>query len=258
MHWWDLDISLFRQLSAIKNTNWHALVWPEHKIFSAIFSYQEWILTCIGGTLPQNLFGDFQLSRILMNMYWWDFTTSFRRFSAIKNTYEHALMGPKHKIFSAICSDQGYLWICIGGTLTQNLFGDFQLSRIFIDMRWWDLNTNSFRRLSAIKNTYWHALVGPEHKIFSAIFSYQENSLTCIGGTLTQNFFGDFQLSRILINLHWWHLNTKSFRRFSAIKNTYWHALVAWTQNCFVDFQLSRILIDMHWWDLNTKSFRWI
>ena len=38
--------------------------------------------------------------------------------------------------------------------LKQNLFGEFQLSRILIDMHWWDLNTKSFRRISAIKNTY--------------------------------------------------------------------------------------------------------
>ena len=53
------------------------------------------------------------------------------------------------------------------------------------------------------------------------IFSNQEYLLTCIGGTLTQNLFGDFQLSRILIDMHWWDLNTKSFRRFPAIKNTF-------------------------------------
>ena len=59
-------------------------------------------------------------------------------------------------------------------------------------MHWWDLNTKSFRRFSDIKNTYSHALVEPEHKIFSAIVSYKENLLTCIGGTWTQNHFGDF------------------------------------------------------------------
>ena len=119
MHWWDLNISLFRRLSAIKNTNWHVLVWPEHKIFSAIFSYQEYLLTCIGGTLTQNLFDDFQLSRKHIDMHWSDVTTkTFRRFSAIKNTYSHSLMGPKNKIFPAICSDQEYLWMCIGGILT--------------------------------------------------------------------------------------------------------------------------------------------
>ena len=111
----------------------------------------------------------------------------------------------------------------LGGTYTKTLTW---LLKILIDMPWWDLNTKSFRRFSAIKNTYWHALVRPLHKIFTTIFSYQEYLLTCIGGTLTQNLFGDFQLSIILIDMHWWDLNTKSFRRFSAIKNTYWHALV--------------------------------
>ena len=38
---------------------------------------------------------------------------------------------------------------------------------------------------------------------------------------LNTNLFGDFQLSRILIDMHWWDLNTKSFQRFSAVKNTY-------------------------------------
>ena len=135
-------------------------------------------------------------------------------------------MGPKHKLFSAICSDQEYLWTWIDETLTLNHFGDFQLSRKLIDMHWRDFNTKSFPRFSAIKNTYWHALAGHEHKIFSTTFSYQENFLTCIGGTLTQTLFGDFQLSRILIDMHLWELTTKSFRRFSVIKNTYWHALV--------------------------------
>ena len=162
MHWWDLNTKSFRRYSAIKNTFWHALVGPEHKIFSVIFSYQENSLTCIGGTLTQSLFGDFQLSRILIDMHWWDLNPkSFRWFSAIKKTYSHALMGPKHKIFSAICSDQEYSWRCIGGTLTQNLFDDIQLSRILFDMHWWDLNTKSFRWFSAIMKTFWHALVGP-------------------------------------------------------------------------------------------------
>ena len=198
-------------------------------------SHQNCILTCIGGTSTQNVFDDFQLSRIFIGMHWWDLNTkSFRRFSATKKTYWHALEGLDHKIFLAIISYQEYLLTCIGGTLTQ-FFGDFQPSRILIDMHWWDLNTKSFWRFSAIKNTYWHALVGPEHKIFSAIFSYQENLLTCIGGTLTQ-FFGDFQPSRILIYMHWWDLNTKSFWRFSAIKNTYWHALVGPEHKIFSAF----------------------
>ena len=157
-------------------------------------------------------------------MHWWDFNTIFWRFSAIKNTYCHALEGPEHKIFLAVFSYRVNLLTCIGGTLTWNLFVDFQLSRILFDRHWWDLNTKFFRRFSAIKNTccmhwcdmnkksfrwfsaikntYLHALVGPEHKIFLAIFSYRLNLLTCIGGTLTQSLFGDFQLSRILIDMH--------------------------------------------------------
>ena len=220
---------------------------PEHEISSAICSYQDYLMKCIGGTLTQNLFGDFRLSRKLFDMHWWDLKTkSFWRFAAFKNTYWHALVGPEHKIFSAIWSYQENLLTCIGGTLTQSLFVDFQQSRILIDMLWWDLKTRfflrflaikitywhalvglehkSFRRFSAIKNTYLHALVEPEHKIFSAIFSYQENLLTCIGGTWTQNLLGDFQLSRKLIDIVWWDFNTKSLRRFSAIKSTFWHA----------------------------------
>ena len=108
----------------------------------------EYLCTCIVGTTTQNLLGEFQLSRMHIDMHSWDLTTkSFRRFSAIKNTYEHALMGLHRKIFSAICSDQEYLWISIGGILTQNLFGDFQL----------------------VKNTFWHALVGPEHEILRRV-----------------------------------------------------------------------------------------
>ena len=160
-------------------------------------------------------------------MNWRDFNTkSFRRFSAIKNTYWHALVGPEHKIFSAIFSYQEYLLTCIGGTLTQNLFGEFQLSRMHINMHWCDFTTKSFRRFSAIKNTYWHALVGHQHKIFSVNFSYQECILTCIGRNLTQNLFGDFQLPRMLIHMQWLDLNTKFFQRFAAIMNNYICALV--------------------------------
>ena len=204
-HWLDQNKKSFRRVSAIKNTYCYALLWLEHKIVLAIFSYQEHSLTCFGGTLTQNLFGDFQLTRILMNMHWWNLKTkSFRQFLAIKKTYSQALMGPKHKIFSAICSYQKYLWICIDGTLTKNFFVNFQLSRVLIDMLWLDLNTKSHRRFPAIRKTYWHALVGPEYKIF----------------------FGNFELSRILIDIHWWNLNTESSRQFSAIKKTYGYPLV--------------------------------
>ena len=286
MLWWDLNTKSFRRFAAIKNTYLHALVEPEHKIFSAIFSYQENLLTCIGGTWTQNLFSDLQRSRILMEIHWWDLNPKFFRwFSVIKKTFWHALVGPEHEIFSLIFSYQEHLFTCIDGTYTQNLFSDLQRSRILMDMQWWDLNPKSFRWFSAIKKTFWHALVGPEHEIFYiflAICSYQEYILTCIGGTWTQNLFSDVELSRKLFDMHWWDLNPKSFRRFAAIKNTFWHALVGpehqifsvffsyqenlltciggtWTRNLlylFGDLQLSRIHIDMHWWDLNTKSFQ--
>ena len=183
MHWWDFTtksfwrlsvikntyspslmgpkLKFFRRLSAIKNTYWHALVWAEHKIVSALFSCQEHFLRCIGGTLTQNLFDDFQLSRILIDMHWQDFNIkSLRWFSAIKKTYWCELVGLQHKIFSTIFSYQEYLLTCFRGTWTQNLFGDFQLSRVLIDMHWWDVNAKSFRWISAIKKTYWHALAG--------------------------------------------------------------------------------------------------
>ena len=182
---------IFSVSQAIKNANWHALLRVLKKIISAIFSYQQ-------------------------------------------NTYSHALLGPKHKTFSVNFSYQEWILTCIRGTLPQNLFGDFQLSRILMNMHWWDFTTKSFRRFAAIKNTYGYPLVGFLPKVFSVIFSYQEYLLTCIGGTWTRNLFGDLQLSRILIVMHWWDLNIKSFRRFAAIKNTYW----------------------MHWWHLNTNSFR--
>ena len=149
-----------------------------HKNFSVNFSYQECKLTYIGEILKHNHFDDFQLSR---------------------DTYSHALLGPKHKIFSLIFSYQenfltcicgtwtrhlfGDLQLsrklieCIGGTLTKILFGNFQLSKMHSDMHWWDFTIKSFRWISAIKNAYWHALVELYHKIFSAIFSYQEYSL---------------------------------------------------------------------------------
>ena len=260
MHWCYLNTKSFRRYSAFKNTYWDALVGPWHKIFSVNSSYQKCILRCFGGTIPKNLFSDFQLSRILIDMHCWDLKRkSFRRFSAIKNTYWHALVGIYHKIFSAIFRYPEYFLTCIGVTWTQSRFGDIQLSRKLIDMQWRDFNTKSFRRFSAIKNTYWHALVGPEKKIFSAIFSYQEKLLTCIGGTLTQNLSGDFQLSRIVIDMHWWEFTTKSSRRFSDVKEYFLTCIdVTWTQSRFGDIQLSRTLIEMHWWDLDTKSFRWI
>ena len=244
---------------------------PKHKLFSTICSDQDYLWIFIGGTLTRNLFGDFQLSKRLLNMPWWILNTKafqgfaviektycfalvgpehqiLGRFSGFKKTYEHELMGPKHKIFSVIFSYQEYLLTCVGGTWTQTLFSDLQLSRILIGMHWWDLNTksfrrfqlsrilicmhwrdfntNSFRQFAAIKNNYSHAMIGPKHKIISAICSDQEYLWMCIGGTLTQNPFGDFQLSRILMNIHWWNVNTKSFQRFAAIKKTYCYALV--------------------------------
>ena len=163
MQWRDFNTKSFWRISAIKSTYWYALVGPEHEIFSAIFSYQEYLLTYIGGTLTQifsvvfsyqenlltciggtwirNLFGDLQLSRILIVMHWWDLNIkSFRRISAIKNTF---------------------------------------------DMHWWYLNTKSFRRFSAIKNVCWYALVWHDQKIVSAIFGFQEHFLTCLVGTST-------------------------------------------------------------------------
>ena len=181
MHWRDFNTKSSRRFSAIKNTFWHALVGPEHEIFSAICSDQEHSWICKGGTLTQNLFSDFQQSKILIDLHWWDLNTNF---------------------------------------------GDFQPSRILIDMHWWDLNTKSFWRFSAIKTTYSHALIGLKHKIFSAICSDQEYLWICIGGTLTQNLFGGLQLSRKLIDKHWWDLNTKSVRPFAAIKNTFCNAFM--------------------------------
>ena len=279
MHWCGLKTKSCRWFSAIINIYWHALGWPEHKIVSPIFSYQEHLLTCIDGTLTQNLFGGFQLSRKHINMHWWDLKTeSVRRFAAIKNTYWHALVRPEEKIFSVVFSYQEYFLTCIGGTWTRNLFGDFQRSRILVDMHWWDLNTKSFRRFSAIKNTCdmhwwdlnaksfrrfsaikntcWHALVWHEQKIVSLIFSYQEYLFTCIGGTWTLNLFGDFQLSRKLFDMHWRDFNTKSFLAIFSYQEYLLTCIgAAWRQNLVGDFQLSRIFIDMHWGDLNTKSF---
>ena len=45
---------------------------------------------------------------------------------------------------------------CIGGTLTQNLFGDFQLSRILIDMHWWDLNKTLFFQCYSLRMKLGH------------------------------------------------------------------------------------------------------
>ena len=87
---------------------------------------------------------------------------------------------------------------CIGGTLTQNLMAFFSYQEYLLTCIGGTLTQNPM-----------------------AFFSYQEYLLTCIGGTLTQNLYGIFQLPRMLIDMHWWDLNTKSFLQFSAIKNTY-------------------------------------
>ena len=185
------------------------------KIFSVNSSYQECKLTCTGESLKKII------SAI---------------FSYQQNTFSHALLGPKHKTFSVNFRYQEYLWTCIDGTLPQNLLGDLQRSRILMDIHWWDFYPKSFRWFSAIKNTYWHALVGPEHEIFSAICSYQEYLFTCTCGTWTRHLFGNLQLSRILID---------------CIGGTL-------TQILFGNFQLSKMHSDMHWWDFTIKSFRWI
>ena len=179
MHWWDLN--------------------PK---FSAIFS-------CIGG-MNRNLFGDLQLSRILIVMHWWDDFQLQHANNKVFSVIFFALVGPILAIKNTYSAIKNTYW-----TLTQNLFSDFQL-------HWWDrfyhhkifstIFRFSARWFPAIKKTFWHALV------------------TCIGGTWTRNLFGnaaikntyfnalvgDFQLSRIT-------LNTKSY--------------------LFGDFQLSRILI---------------
>ena len=214
-------------------------------------------MTCIGGTLPQNIFVDFQLSRKLFDKHWWDLNTFFGEFQP-----------------SRIIIDM-HLW-----DLDATSFRRFSAIKNTFEMHWWDLNTKSFRRFSAIKNIYWHALGWPEHKIVSANFSYQEHLLTCIGGTLTQNLFGNFHLSKLHTDMNWWDFTKKSFRWIQAIKNANYHALVrnfkknhfgdfqlsteylftcivgTKTQNLFGEFQLSRMNIDMHWWDFTTKSFR--
>ena len=62
--------------------------------------------------------------------------------------------------------------------------------------------------------------------------------MTCIDGALTQTLFAGFQLSIMLIDMHWSDLKTKSFRRFFAINSTYGHALVGTlSQNRFANFQ---------------------
>ena len=43
----------------------------------------------------------------------------------------------------------------------------------------------------------------------------------------------DFQLSIVIVDMHWWDLSPKSIPRFPAL----------------------RIPMDMQWWDLNTKNF---
>ena len=93
-------------------------------------------------------------------MHWWDLNPkSFLQFPSKKN-----------------------LLTCIGGTSSQNRFADFlvvlviidmhwwdlnkkrlasfRLIEVLVDIYWWDLNTKPFHRVSAKRNTYWHALVG--------------------------------------------------------------------------------------------------
>ena len=117
-------------------------------------------------------------------------------------------------------------------------------------MDWKDINTNPFRRFSASNNTYGHALVDLNKKPFQRFsgkkyykyYLLTRNSgtlsqnrladfqlillpMTCIGGTLTPNCFVDFLLIIIPIDMHWWNLNTKPFRRFFANNITNGHGL---------------------------------
>ena len=104
----------------------------------------------------------------------------------------------------------------LGGTYTKTLTWPLI---ILIDMHWWDLNTKSYAFFSY--QEYLLTCIGwTLTQNLMAFFSYQEYLLTCIGGTLTKSY-GIFQLSRILIDMHWWDLNTKSLWHFSATKNTY-------------------------------------
>ena len=63
---------------------------------------------------------------------------------------------------------------------------------------------------TCVRSSTWWVRTRNGHKVGRTHFS--------LGGTYTKTLAW---LLKILIDMHWWDLNTKSFRRFSAIKNTY-------------------------------------
>ena len=66
------------------------------------------------------------------------------------------------------------------------------------------------RTLTCVRSSTWWVRTRNGHKVGRTHFS--------LGGTYTKSLTW---LLIILIDMHWWDLNTKSFWRFSAIKNTY-------------------------------------
>ena len=63
---------------------------------------------------------------------------------------------------------------------------------------------------TCVRSSTWWVRTRNGHKVGRTHFS--------LGGTYTKTLTW---LLIILIDMHWWDLNTISFRRFSAIKNTY-------------------------------------
>ena len=162
MLWWDLNTKSFRRFSAIKKTYWHAGGLAQNLF--GIFQLSRKLLTCIDRTVTQTLFSVLQRSISIIDMHWLELSPKpFWRFSAIKNAYAYALVGPWHKSFSAICSHQECLWTINmhWWNLITKSFRRFSAIKKIDDLHWCDLNTKLGQLISAVKNTHWHALVGP-------------------------------------------------------------------------------------------------
>ena len=74
----------------------------------------------------------------------------------------------------------------------------------------WQTNQVQFLTHACVRSSTWWVRTRNGHKVGRTHFS--------IGGTYTKT---SIWLLIILIDMHWWDLNSKSFRRFSATKNTY-------------------------------------
>ena len=127
-------------------------------------------------------------------MSWWEPNSKlFCCYPAKRSFHANTLVGPLHKNFLPI--------FCKGNTSRHAMVGP---------------QHKSFSQIFYINNTYRHALMGPQHKMLSPIFHSIYTYPYALTGPQHKSFC---QVSAriILIDMHWWVLNTKSYRRFSTV-----------------------------------------